>query len=371
MKIGILTLPLHTNYGGILQAYALQTVLERMGHEVVVIDKPRHFYLGCIRQVLAVLKRLFLKYIMFRNVQLLPERELKRKYEIISREINLFVKKNIHLCHIKYSYKEAKREGLDAIVVGSDQVWRPKYLEKIENSFLDFAKNWNIKRISYAASFGTDEIEFTSSEIKKNRKLLRKFDFLSVREKSGVDILYKVFGCNSKHVLDPTMLLEAKDYIELTETCPASNGNLLYYILDEDEQKNRVIKLLKEQRKMTPFRIGGKDWHLDEPFENLIQPSVESWIRGFVDAEIVVTDSFHACVFSIIFCKPFIVIGNRARGMSRFESLLSMFGLEDRMVYSDKDVISTSYKEIDWEHVRNVLNEKRRDSKKFLRECLL
>lgn len=368
MKIGILTLPLHTNYGGILQAYALQTVLERMGHKVVVLDKPRNFYLGVIRQTLAMMKRVFLRYVMLKNVKMLPERERKMKYRIVSQEINRFVEKHIHICHIKHRYQEARRENLDAIVVGSDQVWRPKFFGKCEDSFLDFAKNWDIKRIAYAASFGTDENEFTTSEIKNCKKLLRKFDAVSVRESSGIDILNRLFDCKSIHVLDPTMLLDKDDYSELVKDYPKSSGNLLYYILDDSEWKYRVIQLLSDKMKMTPFKIGGDDWHKEAPIETLVQPSVESWIRGFMDAEVVVTDSFHACVFSIIFQKPFFVIGNPYRGMSRFDSLLRMFGLEDRMVYNEQDVLSVSHKVIDWERVYSIFNQKKSESMDYLKK---
>lgn len=92
-----------------------------------------------------------------------------------------------------------------------------------------------------------------------------------------------------------------------------------------------------------PFSVNNP-YEADEnkPLEDRIKPSVETWLRGFFDAELIVTDSFHACVFSIIFKKQFIVVGNKSRGMSRFESLLKMFGLEDRLVNGCDDFLKLS-----------------------------
>ena len=122
----------------------------------------------------------------------------------------------------------------DAIVVGSDQVWRPKYFkDKIENAFLDFAKSWNIKRIAYAASFGTDEWEYAPKQTKRCGELLKLFDFVSVREMSGINLCATHFDLGAKLEPDPTMLLTTEDYMRLFEVArtPKSSGTLLYLSL--------------------------------------------------------------------------------------------------------------------------------------------
>lgn len=366
MKIGILTLPLHTNYGGILQAYALQTVLERMGYEVKVIDKPYSYYLKPTRQVLAIIKRILLRIVFLNKRAIFPERERTRKFNAINKLTNSFISSHLKLLRVN-KYKEAKKEGFDAIVVGSDQVWRPEFFGKCEDSFLDFAKNWNITRISYAASFGKDKIDFTNSQIISCIKLLKKFKAISVREASAVHILHETFDAQSVHVLDPTMLLDRTDYIQLASKATPHNGNLLYYILDENEEKNRIIDEICSKGNYKAFRIGGKEWiSSDEPLESLVFPSVESWLRGFIDAKMVVTDSFHACVFSIIFHVPFVAIGNAYRGLTRFYDLLGQFGLENRLTTDFSAVSAILSKSIDWESVDKRMEERKEFSFNFL-----
>ena len=348
MKIGILTLPLHTNYGGILQAYALQTVLERMGHEVVVFDIKKKYSLPFGKFPLSYTKRIIKKYILHKkNVRIFEEQYQQKIYPIISQHTQKFIDKYIHLYQVD-SLKDVKEKEFEVIVVGSDQVWRPKYFMSmfktgIEDAFLNFTKNWEIKRIAYAVSYGTEEWEYTSTQTEKCGKLLKVFDAVSVREESGIKLCKEHFDKEVEHVLDPTMLLEKEDYIKLFESAntPKSPGTLLNYILDETPEKKEIINKIAKDKKLIPFRVNSKIENRNAPLEERIQPSIEQWLRGFYDAEFVVTDSFHACVFSILFNKPFVVIGNKERGMARFNSLLKMFGLEDRLI-ADKNEISTS-----------------------------
>ena len=212
-------------------------------------------------------------------------------------------------------------------MVGSDQVWRPRFFGKIEDAYLQFAKDWNIKRIAYAASFGTDEWEYSDKQTAICKNLVKKFDAVSVREDSGVDLCKRYLDIDSEHLLDPTMLLKKEDYIRLFENSntPASPGTLMYYILDETPEIELLINKIAREKGLIPFRASSKVENNRAPLVERIQPSVEQWLRGFNDAKFVVTDSFHACVFSILFNKPFIAIRNFERGMSRLNSLFNMF----------------------------------------------
>lgn len=363
MKIGILTLPLHTNYGGILQAYALQTVLERMGHEVCLIEKKRKpFRLPLWKAPLVYGKRV-LKNLAGHPYPIFYEQKVNREEPITRQNTDLFIKRYIKR-RIVNDFSELKESDFDAIVVGSDQIWRPKYFNgNIEDAYLKFAEGWNIKRIAYAASFGTDEWEYTAAQTKECAQLLKQFDAVSVREASGVDLCRKHFGVEARHVLDPTMLLSAEDYIRLFETAgtPKSPGTLLCYILDETPEKATLIERIAKERKLATFRINSKVEDKTAPITERIQPPVEQWLRGFHDAELVVTDSFHACVFSILFHKPFFVVGNKKRGLSRFTSLLGMFGLEDRLIstVTEADSFET---EIQWDSIDTPLDTLRQKS---------
>lgn len=323
MKIAILSLVLHENYGGILQSYALQTVLERMGHTVEVLNRPPAYPSTNWKEV----PKRIVKKLLGRDEVIFKELRYKREAATLNKAVWDFRKKYIHERIIK-DFSEINESDYDCIVVGSDQVWRPKYFKSqwgcgIENAYLSFTKGWNIKRIAYAASFGVDEWEYTEEETRLCKEAAKMFDVITVREDSGVELVIKHLGLEATQVLDPTMLLEKGDYINLFEAAktPQSEGTLLNYVLNPSNDKKAFIKRVTKERNLKPFSINNRLVKQNLPFEERILPSIETWLRGFYDAEFVITDSFHACVFSILFEKPFVAIGNKKRGMARFKSL--------------------------------------------------
>ena len=148
MRIGILTLPLHTNYGGILQAYALQTVLERMGHNVVVIEQESKSRTSYWKMLFQLIPRLYKRKIQKKDIQLLPEIFERRFKPVIQKNTNEFIKKNLNV-KSDFSYmKVVISNRLDFIIVGSDQVWRPMYVDNIEDYFIGFDPQLTVRRIS-------------------------------------------------------------------------------------------------------------------------------------------------------------------------------------------------------------------------------
>lgn len=339
MKIGILTLPLHTNYGGILQAYALQTVLERMGHEVEIFNRKASFkMLPIYKRPLYYGGRLLKKVFIDSRTVIRREYIIKKEYPIVSQYTQRFIDKYIHCCWID-DLTEINGEKFDMIVVGSDQIWRPRYFTKmwsknLTNAFLSFANSWNIKRYAYAASFGVDEWEYPDDISECLRKAVSQFDAISVREKIGVDLCEKYLHQTAVLVLDPTILLCKEDYIQLIENAnqPKSEGSLFCYILDSSLEKDGLVTRIAREKKLNPFHIKAESLSRTNSVNERIHKPVEAWLRGFYDAEFVITDSFHACVFSILFGKPFIAVGNKDRGLSRFSSLLEMFSLKHNLI---------------------------------------
>lgn len=371
MRIGILTLPLHTNYGGIIQAYALQTVLERMGHEVCLIEKTPYLHIPTWKAPLVYGKRV-LKNMIGRPCPIFYEHQANRKirYEnpIIRQNTDKFINKYIKR-RIVNDFSEIKEKDFDAIVVGSDQIWRPKYFHQIEHAYLDFTKGWDIKRIAYAASFGTDTWEYSTEQERRCAALIKKFNAVSVREDSAVGLCKEHFGVDAIQLLDPTMLLSPNDYIKLFETAAIdrSQGTLLCYLLDDSKEKSGIVDKVANAKGLVPFRVNSKVEDKTASISERIQPSVEQWLRGFYDAEYVVTDSFHACVFSILFNKPFIVVGNASRGLSRFISLMRLFGLEDRLLLKDVEQCTV---DIDWNRLDLILKKERGGALGFLYKIL-
>lgn len=377
MKIGILTQPLRDNYGGLLQCFALQKVLKLLGHDVWVVQ--RNYNEGRIPLFMRIyicikkLARLLIGSNLFKSLQ--PDRYARRKTTYFaSRYINPKTKsitsnESLKDCHV--------RNGFDVYIVGSDQVWRPLYSPCITNYFLDFlSTDDKVKRVAYAASFGVDEWEFSEEETTTCRDLLRLFDGVSVREDSAVDLCANYLGREDVlHVLDPTMLLEKEDYIRLVEmeNEPKSLGNLFCYILDDSEDKRLIIGTIASQISAVPFTQMPKCAityeNLKERLEDCVFPTVTAWLRAFMDAEMVITDSFHGCVFSIIFNKPFWVIGNEGRGMARFKSLLSIFGLQNRLIDRSSIPINAT-SSIDWEKVNVIKKEWQQKSLNFLKANL-
>lgn len=344
MKIGILTLPLNTNYGGILQAYALQTVIERIGHEVKVIDVSGKAKLKWYKAPFVICRRILSQFTSH-PTPILFEHQLNKERKTSELNTRPFIKQNIHT-YIARQLDDIKEGVFDAIIVGSDQIWRPKYVcymskkNALENAYLQFAKDWHIKRIAYAASFGVEDWEYTQEETNNCMELIKLFDALSVREESAVGLCKRELKADAIHVLDPTMLLDKKDYTALffKKQTPPSSGKLMVYVLDKSPKITNVIKHIEDNYHLSPFYTSADTKNKNIPLSQRIQPPVENWLRGFYDAELVITDSFHACVFSILFGKPFIVFGNDSRGMARFQSLLRMFDLEYRLWSEQTDL---------------------------------
>ena len=366
MKIGILTLPLHTNYGGILQAYALQTVLERMGHDVCVLNAPIFFKKNAYWKY----PIRFVKKYFFRKPTIVRyESVFKESFPVIAKNILSFRKKNIKE-RIVNSFDEVQEKDFDCIVVGSDQIWRPRYFREgwksdVIDAFLAFSNGWNIKRVAYAASLGVDSCEFSEAEIAMGKELLLQFDAVSVREYSGIKLLKDYFGIDATQNLDPTFLLNRSDYEEMAKNAPQSRGDLFCYILDESAEKKNFVASVAKDRHLKPFTLTCSLDLSSKPVEERVLPSIESWLRGFKDAKFVITDSFHACVFSIIFRKPFVAIANAERGESRFLSLLSAFHLEDNLIKSIDGYQPEKKYDVSERSVE-ILNEQRDKSLMFL-----
>lgn len=375
MRIGVLSLVLHTNYGGILQSYALQTVLERMGHDVIVMTRDGNLHINPLRLLLSWIKSIILflsgKEVSFRN----PWRQHKEKRER-EQYTNKFIQRYIHVFEVE-GFTKGMLDGMDAAIVGSDQVWRPRYFKgqwnaNMAHAFLKFQKHSNILRIAYAASFGTDEWEFSKRETRECGSLLKKFDAVSVRERSALKLCKDYFGrLDVQQVLDPTLLLDQKDYTLLVEegNTHLSNGDMMCYVLDMNEEKQQLVRRISKERGLTPFYANSQADNTDLPNEERIQPPLEQWLRGFIDAKFVVTDSFHACVFSIIYDKPFVVIANANRGVTRYESLLSGLDLSDHLIRTSSDYISQKNYCIN-ENSKKRLDTLRKESMRFLTNAI-
>ena len=374
MKIAILTLPFHVNYGGVLQAYALQTVLQRMGHEVVVIDKDSYYHRPWWRQQVALAAYMIRKYLLRQDVEYVNLRRLDREKKAVENNVREFVNRHLNIVVVKDLQRDFPKD-VDAIVVGSDQVWRKKYFIgsygcSIDNAFLSFCSNDTVKRIAYAVSFGTDEWEYTPEETSCCACYLKLFDAVSMREKSGVFLCQeKLHRTEVVRLPDPTLLLSREDYRFLYSIRKKDVPYMFYYVLDETDKSKQMAASIARDRGLEIKRISGDVDDSCQTLQDRIKAPVENWLSGVSESAFVYTDSFHACVFSILFGKPFLVIGNKSRGMDRIYSLLSTYSLEHHLMGREYAYDSHSGYEIP-SGISEILKEEKSKAMDYLKVLL-
>jgi hypothetical protein len=264
------------------------------------------------------------------------------------------------------------KHNLDAVIVGSDQVWRASYAPKsFQNHFLDFVRPADVRRIAYAASFG-DDTWIYPDQTGAITKLLARFSAVSVREASGVVICAEVLGRpDTQLVLDPTLLISPDFWTSVVgparpAASKAGGKTVATYILDNTRgavrARDGILATLGPDYAVQASGIAGSHAVYDLP----------TWLGFFRDADFVATDSFHGTVFSIIFRKNFVSFVNKGRGADRFTTLLGMLGLSDRLIYPDEgqDGVHLTSEPIDYGPVMERLREQREKSVRFLRSAL-
>lgn len=361
-KIGLLTMPLNTNYGGIIQLVALQDFLKSKGYETILINR---------RHQQSFLKRTLTTFV--EKYSPLDVKNLKFRKNM-AKDVHAFTKRYVQpISEELFSDDELKKtikeNQLDVVIVGSDQVWRIDYMRDLyQNAFLNFVPS-SIKKISYAASFGKREWEFNgkTGEIKN---YLNEFKAISVREDSAVDLLKEQFGITtSSLVVDPTLLMSSDYYQKYLDNDVRKGGKGIFtYVLDKTAFRNEVLNRVSSELNMPIHSIAiSKDFHEMKQISDYKLPKLEDWLRGFYEADFIVTDSFHGTIFSIIFNKPFLSIANRKRGVTRFTSILKQLEIENRLIFDDAHFdYALAKKTIDYNAVNQKLNVWREKSKTFL-----
>lgn len=360
-KIAILNMYYDNNYGGNLQRYALMTVLQRMDYDVTYLYIRQNWSLFSGREIVKkTIKQALKHHILGRAKEPIEWWKIeKEEYIQQSRVTEPFLEKYIPHSHVLYGTwwlkRYIKRNHFDAYIVGSDQVWRKQYVQRfgLGTWFFDFLPlNYSGKRIAYGASFGVRETEYDKEEQERLRPLFNKFDAVSVREESGLDLLKQYGWTNPRAevVLDPTLLLTAEDYqhvIDAVETKPLE-GKLLCYILDLNDEKEKIIQQTSKQLGLQPTMVSsGREATI----------SVEQWLRDFSEAEYVITDSYHGLIFSLIFHKQFTLMVNQSRGASRFDSVEHLLNFHINEL-------------IDWTKLDKQMEIVRDKSIRFLKEAL-
>lgn len=378
MRVGIITIEQCNNYGAELQAYALQKKLQLMGYDAENINY--YFYKHPLHKKTCGAKPIFALSVTNRVKEFLSPliarlRALKSPRANAERTARFaaFAKANI-----KHSRGYQTVEDLcenppqyDVYVTGSDQVWNPRAGATLDPYFLSFAPP-DAKRISYAASFGVSSLSREEVQIISQR--LKKYSAISVREKTGVELVSQMDGvCDATAVLDPTLLLNLEEWTSVA-TCmrPSDESYLLVYDLVPSPELWKLAIKIAASRNLKIYRLcagcglpqmpGVKSFETAGPSE---------FIDLFAHASFVVTNSFHGTAFSVNFSKPFFAV--KPRGMknaSRIESLLDSLDLSQRFVSAEDVASVTDDAPIDFSSVQEKLSNLRAKSIQFLQSAL-
>lgn len=368
------------NYGGILQAWALQQALKELG----VASRVGGLRLSRRAAVRRRLRRLLGRLLALVSSGVRPAGSSEaRLIEVgVTAPVLRFARTRIDLAGVfdaNQRVVQRHAQGFAAYVVGSDQVWRPDYANTADFMLGFLSPHDTATRVAYAPSFGRAKPDFTALAVEQLAPLIRRFAAVSVREDSAAVAVAELWQVEATRLVDPTMLIRPPQYRALVDSGSdgshtQSDAGIISYVLDRSASTVRIIEAIEETlggsaRELVPSRPRSYRTYLAHR-KRYLYPPIETWLAAIDNAAFVVTDSFHGCVFSCLFNVPFAVMVNQKRGTARFETLLGVFGLADRIVSSPEDARQLARRPIDWNLVNDRMQRERDRSFEFLRSAL-
>lgn len=356
-RIGILTFHNVINYGGVLQCYALQEFLKKLGAEVQVI-KYNSIHIKKANQLInsSGVKNLIKSILAFP----LNFKRMKNYQKFINYNLNLSKEINSYEELKKYCEKE-----LDCVIVGSDQVWNSDITQK-ENKIY-FLEGINVEKVSYAASTGDNK----KDDLNLISKNYPQFTAISVREESTKKLLLKI---NSDYKIsvnvDPVLLINTKTwYQKVSQSKKMNEKFLLLYILNPDYRIKPISKIITTQKKLNKIYTFSKKKFGVKNAKSIATSGPLEFLKYFCNATFVLTNSFHATVFSIIFKKEFFVILPSKRP-ERIKDILKLFHLEDRIINSPDEAKDKINKAINYTKINETINLEVKKSKEYLQSII-
>lgn len=346
MKVSILTYHWEDNYGATMQAYATYKAIAKLGHIPEFIDLRLPYNPTLKSRIIFALKRY---------------------------RFNRFRKKFFKNLTPKtyWSVQELRNNPpvSDCYLVGSDQTWNPQIAKSLLPAFFLTFGSDNVRRISYATSIGLNDWEQSSFIPDKEIKLaLSKFHSILLREDSAISICKTNFGANARQVIDPVLLFN--EYPELSGEIHDSNEVITYKLINDGGFYEYAKDVANELE--LPIRSIGSVRH-PNGYKASYPESVENWIKRIAGASLVITDSFHGTVFSLLYHRPFVIYIGDSKRITRIHSLLKILGLENRILSkesSKSDMKKLATQAIDWERVDYRLDELRKCSWDLLKDAL-
>lgn len=369
-KIGIITILDITNFGSILQAYALGSIIESLGYKVVFINYWREAF-TTMNKVKTFLKDKSLGNLFKRFLYAMSALTFYAALRFCIRRI---LRKRFSFTRKFTSIDDLKRHSpiLDVAISGSDQIWNSSYNGGIDYAFfLDFAK---CPRIAYAASSGL--YKFDDSELDDIKKLLNKYFAISVREAQTTEYIRSIGFPDATHVLDPSLLLSAGEWLQLLNIRQKTETNNKYLLVYSVERFNNEFiftqakKLAQEMNLRVyvvcaTYPVDVNKFKFDKIYS---LASVETFLSLLNGASFVVVSSFHGTAFSINFNKDFISISPNKFNI-RMNSIMKQFDLEERIV-GDTFVSHKTLAPINWDEINKNLSNCRKESIDFIKKTI-
>lgn len=370
--IGIITYHHYYNYGTMLQAFALQEKVEQLGYQAELIDFKQDNSLSRYEMLKLRIKRMPV-YIKERKKYraLADSREkIKEKNELFEQ----FYKTYLHVGKKKYTTTQQLMENppvYDGYVVGSDQTWNPFVANSPEAFFLPFVENKS-KKGSYGPSSAVKSL--SDEKEKEYRKKLSNFSFLSCREQDGAQLLSRITQKEVKCVLDPTLLLSAKEWGKYCEFEIPKEPYILVYFLGEKSEHRRAVEKIQKLTNWKIISLPAAYLEMENNDYKKVWGGPKEFLSLIRGAALICTDSFHGTMFSINFQRNFFSFckssdSEESSENSRLYSALNIFGLSNRIIHN-MDNLTAEDISIDYKNVIPILEEQRRDSIEYLENML-
>lgn len=342
-KVAILTFYDELNYGAVLQTYALCKILKKNEYSPFLINRP----LPKPKRKNPLYKLMEFKFWLFRL---------------------FFLPKTTKIKYRNNTDFEKYPINSDFFIVGSDQVWNRNLTnDAFYDFFLWFTPSKSVT-LSYGASFGSEKWLYNESETVCLKKLLNRFNFISVREESAQKLLKEKFNIEASIVLDPTLLINDYSIIHKKNRIKNSNSLVCIKLAKYDFDYQDIVLFLSEKLNLKPIEVCGFYKPIEKKIKTKRFVSVSRWLTYIKDAKLIFTDSYHGMIFSIIYNKNFIVVPTNEDRITRIKYILKQLELEDRLFLNKNDIYNTNiiYKNIDYDVVNSKIKSLRKKSIDFL-----
>lgn len=367
-KIGIITFHASYNCGSMLQAYALQKFLQKNGYDSEIID----FSSAGQRRIYSIYaKRVSVKNAIRNLLFFFHKKRILNNFA----HYESFKQNEFRLTEYNTDDNSEIIDRYDSVVSGADQIWNITIADYDDAYFLNWVKK--ARRIAYAPSFGARNPSQYTDDIEKIKAYLNAFDYLSIREFNGQKWIKELIGKDAKVVLDPTLIIDPDDYCDIISgELVVPEEYIFYYSPSYDKDINRLVKKISKKYNLPVIAFNAKSFYTrGMNFTKFKLPAFEDpkvYLQLMKHARMVITTSFHGCIFSTIFKRDFWVVknGGMFENDDRALTLMKLLGIEDRMVKIEFDEDFDYFRHVDYSSYDTNLAKHRVDSQEYLLSAL-